>query len=179
MKLSLFDDSHTDAVIDLLRQAFTDSEGKEEGEMIATLVAELIESTEPSSLVGFMASNHDDELLGAIFFSRFTVSDQSSAFILSPVGVSTDVQGSSVGQSLITFGLDYLKMQDVEFVLTYGDPNYYTRVGFQQITESLIPAPFPLSQPHGWMAQSLNSKPLSQKPGPTRCVTALSKPEYW
>ncbi|MCG5517084.1 MULTISPECIES: hypothetical protein [unclassified Ectothiorhodospira] len=40
-------------------------------------------------------------------------------------------------------------------VLTYGDPNYYSRIGFKPITEALAPAPFTLKQPEGWLGQSL------------------------
>lgn len=77
------------------------------------------------------------------------------AFILSPVAVSTDVQGKGVGQALIRYGLDHLKSLGVELVFTYGDPGYYSKVGFEQITEAIVKAPWPLSQPIGWLALAL------------------------
>jgi predicted N-acetyltransferase YhbS len=179
MKLSTFSKSQTKALAELLRRAFTTSEGEQEGEMVKSLVEELVATTPQEQLIGFVAKNHQDKLLGAIFFSQFQLPDGPESYLLSPVGVSTEAQSSGIGQALITYGLEYLKIKGVELVVTYGDPNYYKRVGFQQVSEDLIPAPYNLSQPHGWMAQSLNEQTMPTLTGPSRCVEAFSKAEYW
>jgi len=74
--------------------------------------------------------------------------------------------------------LEDLRSLDVDFVVTYGDPAYYGKVGFQPITEEFARAPLPLSQPHGWLGQSLTGRaaPIA---GPSRCVRAFNRPELW
>ena len=101
------------------------------------------------------------------------------AFILSPVAISTSVQGSGIGQQLINYGLNQLKSLSVNLVFTYGDPNYYSKTGFKQISESIMKAPFELSQPEGWLAQPLDSNPIKATQGATKCVEALSDQKYW
>jgi putative acetyltransferase len=102
-----------------------------------------------------------------------------SAFILAPVAIRTDHQHQGIGQKLITFGLNTLKEDGVELVLTYGDPRFYSKVGFRVITEALVPPPFTLSQPEGWMALSLAGGQIRRIGGTSHCVDALNKPEYW
>ena len=64
-------------------------------------------------------------------------------------------------------------------MFTYGDPGYYSKVGFEQITETIVKAPCPLSQPIGWLAQSLDGGTVQAMSGPTRCVEALNDPGLW
>ena len=72
-----------------------------------------------------------------------------------------------------------LKLLGVKLAFTYGDPNYYSKTGFVHISESIIRALFKLSQPEGWLAQSLDGKPMQSMQGTTECVEALSDPKYW
>ncbi|WP_062260437.1 GNAT family N-acetyltransferase [Endozoicomonas arenosclerae] len=178
MNLSIFEQAQSQAVIELFKQVFSDSEGKDEGETIGALVSEMIETTDAKDLIGFVVSD-DDHLTGAIFFSRFSLESDTGAFILSPVAVSTDQQGKGIGQKLIRFGLNHLRENGVELALTYGDPGYYSKVGFQAISEETIKAPQKLSHPHGWLAQSLTGDTIPPISGETRCVEALNKPVYW
>jgi predicted N-acetyltransferase YhbS len=64
-------------------------------------------------------------------------------------------------------------------VFTYGDPAFYSKTGFEQITEQIVEAPFPLSQPEGWLAQSLDGEPIRAMSGLSKCVEALSDQKYW
>lgn len=64
------------------------------------------------------------------------------AFILSPVAIATSEQGTGIGQQLINYGLDHLKSLKVSLVFTYGDPNYYSKTGFNHIADSIVKAPF-------------------------------------
>jgi predicted N-acetyltransferase YhbS len=61
---------------------------------------------------------------------------------------------------LIQFGLETLSKDGVELAITYGDPNFYSKVGFQSVTEAVVPAPIPLQHPEGWLAQSLNGNEI-------------------
>ena len=107
------------------------------------------------------------------------VGDPRRVFLLSPVAVATAHQGKGVGQRLIAHGLDALRREGVEIAVTYGDPAFYGRVGFVPVSEMDLPAPQPLSQPQGWIAQSLTDAPLTPLLGPARCVAAFDDPALW
>ena len=178
MRLALFNESDIGPVVALFQRVFSDAEGETEGQVIADFVKDLISTTPPSAVIGFTAWE-GDAVVGGIFFSQLIVPSGQLAFILSPVAVSTDMQGKGVGQALIRYGLDHLKSLGVELVFTYGDPGYYSKVGFEQITEAIVKAPCPLSQPIGWLAQSLDGGALQAMSGPTQCVEALNDPGLW
>lgn len=178
MTFSLFNESKSQEVIDLFKRVFSASEGEEEGRVIANFVANLIATTPTQDLIGCIAEENDI-VIGCIFFSRFTVPSTQVAFILSPVAVSTDVQSIGIGQNLIKYGFEHLKSLNINLVFTYGDPSYYSKTGFQQIDESIVKAPYPLSQPVGWLAQSLDGQLIQPMFGATECVEALNAPELW
>ena len=67
----------------------------------------------------------------------------------------------------------------MNLALTYGDPNYYSKTGFNHIGETIVKAPLELSQPEGWLAQSLDGKPIETVQGSNKCVEALSDQKYW
>ena len=178
MQCSLFSPDISDQVVALYTQVFSDSEGNDEGALIGALVRDLINTTPGEELIGCVACEQQ-RVVGAIFFSHFELPDGPSAMILSPVAVATELQGQGKGQQLINFGIEQLKNAGVEVLLTYGDPAYYGRVGFEPISEAVIPAPLKLSYPHGWLAQSLSGKSIEAVTGPTRCVKAFNDPRYW
>lgn len=178
MNLSLFNIRETQQVIELFTTVFSDSEGESEGQLIGNLVSNLISDSPASDLIGCTASNSHG-IVGCIFFSRFFVPGDHAAFILSPVAISSELQGTGIGQKLIRWGLQVLSSQQVELVFTYGDPNYYSQVGFRQIDEGTVSAPFRLSQPEGWLAQHLGGKTVPCIQGVPQCVSALSDQKYW
>jgi predicted N-acetyltransferase YhbS len=178
MKLSLYCESKSETITHFFKSVFAESEGETEGQIIAEFVANLIETTKPQDLIGCIAEEKQ-VILGGIFFSRLIVPSGQLAFILSPVAVSTAVQGTGIGQKLIQYGLDHLRSLNVNLVFTYGDPGYYSKTGFIQINENIIKAPCPLSQPIGWLAQSLDGQEIQAMPGSTRCVEALNDPNLW
>lgn len=178
MKLSLFHPANTDEVIKLFTDVFTNSEGELEGQNLGNLVSNLIIQSKPQDLIGCVATDMGC-VVGCIFFSRFTVPSGQVAFILSPVAVSTNAQKTGIGQQLINYGLDHLRSLKVNLVFTYGNPTYYSKMGFKQITTNIVNAPFPLSQPMGWLAQALDGQPIQVMQGATQCVEALNDPKYW
>jgi putative acetyltransferase len=178
MNLSLFDSSQSTDVIELYTNVFSNSEGEEEGRVIGDLVSNLISTTEPQDLIGFVAGSNIN-LTGCIFFSRIVFPDDDATFILSPVAITTSEQGKGYGQQLINYGLSHLKSLGVNLVFTYGDPNFYCKVGFTPISEAIVRAPFELSQPEGWLAQSLDGSPIKPIQGTPQCVPALNIKEYW
>lgn len=178
MKFSLFDESKSQEVIELFRKVFSESEGQAEGQIIADFVTNLIATTAPEDLIG-CAAEINQTVVGCIFFSRLTVPNGQNAFILSPVAVSPVMQRTGIGQKLINYGLDHLRSLNVNLAFTYGDPSYYSKTGFKQISEHIVKAPCPLSQPIGWLALSLDGQVIEPMAGPTECVEALNDPGLW
>lgn len=178
MKLSVFNLENSKEVIELFTAVFTESEGKTEGKLIGGFVSNLITTTDKCDLVGFIARSGEN-IVGSIFFSRLVLSNDKTAFILSPVAIATKDQGKGLGQQLINFGIEHLKSLNVDLVLTYGDPNFYSKVGFKQVSEAVVKAPLKLSHPEGWLAQSLNDVPIEAMKGSSQCVKALNDQRYW
>ena len=102
-----------------------------------------------------------------------------SAFLLSPVAIHTQFQNKGIGQKLINYGIECLKENNVELVFTYGNPNFYSKVGFKPISEDSIKAPLKLTYPEGWLGQSLVNDKIPSITGDSICLEALNKPEYW
>lgn len=184
MQISTWQAANANDILQLFVDTFSDAEGAEEGAAIGELVADLIETTHQNDLLGYIAFESNttrDNIIGSIFFSRIRFETQRAinAFILSPVAVKTNHQGQGVGQQLIHYGIEQLKDQCVDLLFTYGDPRFYSKVGFTPISEALIQAPLPLSQPEGWLCQSLDGSVIHSINSASHCVDALRKPEHW
>ena len=162
----------------LFTETFSASEGESEGLLIGKLVEEMMTITASEDLYGFVALQ-SEKIIGSIFFSRIWFQTALNAFILSPVAVHPAHQRKGVGQKLINYGIQQLKDDGVTLLFTYGDPAYYIKVGFTQISENMVKAPLELSYPHGWLGQSLVDNEIKPVPGESRCVAALNKAEYW
>lgn len=168
-----------DEIAALFEATFAASENAEEGVLIGELAKELIEPTPGAEIAVFTASDKG-KAVGCIIFTRLRFeADKRQVYLLSPVAISSDHQGLGIGTQLIRFGLNMLRDAGIDIAVTYGDPDYYERVGFRPISSDLIPAPRPLEQPHGWLAQSLTDEKIDAFDGPSRCATALNDPAYW
>ena len=178
MKLSIYHPSKVEEIKELFTQTFSDSEGQSEGLVIGNLVNELLTNTAAHDFYCFVATE-DEQIIGSIVFSKLSFKNETIAFLLSPVAISTSSQGKGIGQKLINFGLNTLRDNDVELVFTYGDPNFYAKVGFRQITEKIVKAPLKLSYPEGWLGQSLVNDEIEPISGNSYCVEAFNKPEIW
>ena len=178
MKLLTYKPSNTEEIKRLFTKVFSDSEGQTEGLLIGNLAYDLMTDTNAQDIYGFVAIENE-QIIGSILFTRLTFQNEINAFLLSPVAIHTTYQGKGVGQKLINFGINHLKENGVKLVFTYGDPNYYSKVGFCHITEKTIKAPLKLTQPEGWLGQSLVSDEIEPITGNSYCVEALNKPEYW
>ncbi|MBW4466256.1 MAG: N-acetyltransferase [Pegethrix bostrychoides GSE-TBD4-15B] len=166
------------AIVLLFTSVFAKSEGEDEGALIGQLAKELLEKTDEHDLYCFTAVNNG-QIVGSIFFSRLDFENGIESFILGPVAVHNDHQGKGIGQALINHGLSELKRRGVSVAITYGDPGFYKKVGFRPISHDSIKAPFPLSQPAGWLGQSLSGNFIETLSGNCTCVEALSDPKYW
>ena len=178
MKLSKYSPRDIEEINKLFIKTFSDSEGESEGLVIGELVNEYMTSTDARDFYCFTASENE-QIIASVFFTKLTFESRVNAFILSPMATLTEFQGKGIGQKLINFGHNILKNNGVEIVITYGDPKFYSKVGFKQITEDIIKAPLKLSYPEGWLGQSLVSDKLEEIVDKPSCVNALNKPELW
>jgi putative acetyltransferase len=166
-------------IIAMFQDTFTHSEGPEAGEEIRRLVADMLSSL-PSETIHVFSAIENGEVLASIIFTPMTYPEEErSVVILSPVAVSTAHQGKGIGQRLIAHALESLHKDGVDVALTYGDINFYSRVGFAQITQADAQAPQPLQYPEGWLGQSLAGGPFTPLKGPSECVGPLNHPELW
>lgn len=178
MKFSTFSPNDKKAISQLFLKTFTDSEGQDEGELVGKLADDLMTNTDAKDLQGYVATEKG-QIVACIFFSRMTFADGVNAFLLSPVAVVTRFQGQGIGQKLINYGIDLLKEQGISLVMTYGDPAFYSKVGFKPISATMIKPPFKLSQPEGWLGLSLTGKEIKPVAGDSSCVTAFNNPSLW
>jgi predicted N-acetyltransferase YhbS len=179
MKFQYLETSQKEELITLFTKTFADSEGQESGKIIEKLVTDFLSKTSENKLRVFVAVD-GEKLIGGICFTQleFEQSDIST-FMMAPVAVLTEYQGKGVGQQLINYGHQILKKEGAEWVITYGDINFYRKVGYQQVNEDVIPAPQTLQFPHGWLAQSLGEIPIQPIKGKSFCVDEIIDPVYW
>ena len=173
------DTTQSQAIVDLFRATFTASEGADEGAVIGDFVTALLSSTPAQDIFVFSALEGGTVQASAIFTRLRFADDARRAFILSPMAVATAQQGKGLGQKLLHHAFGQLRDTGVDVAFTYGDINFYGRVGFRQVDETLAKAPLPLSYPEGWLAQSLTGAELIPLKGESTCVPALNNPALW
>lgn len=169
---------HEPAIAALFATTFTASEGAEEGALIGALVARLLAEVPRDALRAFTAWD-DGQIVGGVIFTPLTYPDPRKVMLLSPMAVAPDRQGEGIGQRLIAQALDHLRAERTDIAVTYGDRAFYGQTGFAPVAEATLPAPLPLSHPHGWIAQSLTDAPLTPVKGPAACVSPFNRPELW
>lgn len=179
MQVSAGFDGRFDTIAALFEEAFTASEGADEGRLIGNLASDLMTTTPPQDLYVFCAED-GGTLVGCILFTRMRYdADDRVVFLLSPVAVAPSRQGEGIGQRLIAHGLNVLRADGIQVAITYGNPDFYGRVGFAPMSTEFAAAPHALQFPHGWIGQSLTDAPLTPLRGQSRCASALNDPALW
>ena len=173
-----FKNGQNTEIISLFYNTFSDSEGDEEGRIISDLVRKLLSEIAEDDIYIYIGML-DNKIIGCSIFSRITFSHHVKAFILSPMAVRSDCQGKGIGKALINFSLENLRNQNVDLVFTYGDPNFYSKVGFERISGKDIVPPFSLTYPEGWLGQSLGNRNIDDLKGQFQCVEPLNREELW
>lgn len=168
-----------DQLAAIFETAFTASEGVEEGKLIADLYLALRNST-PADDFQVFSSWLDGQARACVLCTRMRYShDTRVVWLMAPVAVRPELQRQGEGQRLIRHGLDTLREAGADVIVTYGDPAYYGRQGFVQVTTAHLPAPYPLSMPHGWQAHWLTDAPPSPLQGAASCAPAWGHPALW
>ena len=178
MIYKVLDKSNQNEVTELFTSVFASSEREEEGKLIGNLASKLSSNIDNIEIICFGAYENES-LIGTIFFTRLRVNESILVYMLAPVAVSTKHQGKGVGQALINYGLSELKKRSVNVAVTYGDPSFYSRVGFEPLSENVIQAPLKLSMPIGWLGQSLAGDPIPTINERPACVKEFNDPVYW
>jgi len=178
MNFRILDNNSKEEVTSLFTSVFSSSEGEHEGRLIGCLASALAARIDNQEII-CIGAYAEGTLIGAIFFTRLRFDEPIDAYMLAPVAVSTAHQGRSIGQALIRFGLDELKNRSAPLALTYGDPAFYSKVGFQALSENVIQAPLPLSMPEGWLGQTLSGEAIPILKSRPACVQEFDNPAYW
>lgn len=165
-------------VTSLFISVFSSSEGKKEGALIGNLTSELFSSIDSQDII-CIAAYEEEIIIGAIFFTRLQFISDIKVYMLAPVAVATSHQGKGVGQALINYGLNELKKRSVSAAVTYGDPSFYSKVGFLPLSENIIMAPLKLSMPEGWLGKPLLKETIVPMIDRPTCVKAFNDPALW
>ena len=178
MNHEILDKNNQEEVTSLFTSVFTSSEGEKEGRLIGILASKLSSGTDNEEII-CCGTYEEESIIGAIFFTSLQFNQDIQVYMLAPVAVSTKYQGKGVGQALINYGLNELKNRSVAVAITYGDPSFYSRVGFQTLSENVIQAPLKLSMPEGWLGQSLTGEQIPTINERPKCVKEFNNPAYW
>jgi len=178
MKISLYNAKDLEEIEQLYIDVFTASENETEGQTVGLIAYKLMTDTVDGNVYAFTAVE-DDVIIGCVFFSKLTFSNNRTSYMLSPMAIKTSEQKKGLGQKLISYGLNELKNIGVETVLTYGDPSFYSKVGFAAVSVEVIPPPFKLSFSDGWLVNSLSTKELETITGKSGCVKAFNNADLW
>ncbi|MEE4261777.1 MAG: GNAT family N-acetyltransferase [Desulfobacteraceae bacterium] len=136
MNFKILDKNRKEEVAGLFTSVFSSAEGEKEGRLIGSLAAELSANIDNEEIICFGAYE-EKSMVGSIFFTRLRFDVPILVYMLAPVAVSTEHQAKGVGQALINFGLNELKNRSVAIAVTYGDPSFYAKAGFQPLPESV------------------------------------------
>lgn len=117
--------------------------------------------------------------MAGVFFTRLRFSKPISVFMLAPMATKTDHQGKGIGTALIKYGHEQLKRRSVSVVVTYGDSAFYSRVGYQSLSEKTLQPPLTLSYPEGWLGQAFGSVVIPKIHERPTCVDAFKDSRYW
>lgn len=80
-----------------------------------------------------LVAEADGVVIGHIAFSPVTVNGRNEGwFGLGPVSVDPDRQGNGIGSRLVHEGLTLLQAKGARGCVVLGDPQLYTRFGFEQ-----------------------------------------------
>lgn len=166
-------------IVPLFQTTFTQSDGLQEGQLIAELVKQFLQSTPKEDLRIYFLEENEQLVAGACFTRFWFENNSTKAFLMAPVVVLPPFQRKGLGQKLIHTAHEVLRLGGVQLCISYGDINFYSKVGYKVISEVVIPAPLKLSYPHGWIAYSLEGKDIPTIQGQTYCVQEIRDPRYW
>lgn len=180
MDIRKADNNDAEGIRNLHLQAFDRSESGQ----VADLAVNLLGEKSAPNIISLVAID-DDEVVGHVAFSP-VFSDETNkhfGYILAPLAVLPTHQKRRVGSSLVKHGLEIISSlgrskPDGYWIFVYGDPEYYSRFGFDTGLARSFKPPYTLEYPEGWQAMKLGSTVLAES-GTIRCVESLNSAELW
>lgn len=167
-------DLDRDDIQTVYRSAFPESEA----EAVSKIAVDLL-SEDPQTIS--LVAELDAVVVGHVAFSPVSTDSDVDfrGYILAPLAVKPDYHGRRIGVQLVESGMQQLSTMNVDCILVYGDPDYYSRFGFSvDAAERYIP-PYKLEYPFGWQGIALN-KDSAEKPSTNIvCVAPLCDPALW
>jgi putative acetyltransferase len=156
-------------------QAFDTSEAQ----TVSDIAVNLLSENHPVKIISLVAIENN-ELVGHIAFSPvfYESTNEHFGYILAPLAVSPEFQKNKIGFSLVKHGLDKISNIGSFIVFVYGDPQYYSRFGFEAGLAKKFTPPYTLEFPEGWHALKLNSASFPEG-GSITCVDSLNDPKLW
>ena len=176
-KFSLTRTNKSKSIQLFFKKVFTKSEGKKEGNIVSKLSFKLAKLIDGENIIGIEAKIKT-KIVGYIFLTKLQYKENYLVYLLAPVAVDNKFQKQGIGQKIIQFALKYLKKQKVDLLMTYGDPRYYRKSGFKKTNIAIIPAPYKLSQPIGWLVNKISLEKLKIKSKP-KCVLPFRNKKLW
>ena len=125
-----------DDVLPVIRAAFGD-----EGEQVGNLWAELEQSV---GLRVSLVAEQDGQIVGHVGLSHAWLDARRElvdVWLLSPLSVVPDQQGSGIGTRLLAAAVDAARAGDTPLLFLEGDPNYYGQRGFERASEHGLAPP--------------------------------------
>lgn len=178
MKINFIEKKEKETISQFFFNVFSQSDGEQEGRILQDLTFSLTDQIQNPMIIGIKA-HASNEILGGIFLTRLQFQEGIQAYLLAPVGVHPNHQGKKIGTQLIEYAVQYLKSQNTPFLMTYGDPKYYSRFGFQWVSTQTVPAPHPLSQPEGWLYKGILAESVMKLQGPVFCAEPFNQKDLW
>ena len=178
MTINFIEKKEKETISQFFFNVFSQSEGEQEGRILQDLTFSLTDQIKNPMIIGIKA-HASNEILGGIFLTQLQFQEGIQAYLLAPVGVHPNHQGKKIGTQLIEHAIQYLKSQNTPFLMTYGDPNYYSRFGFQWVSTQTVPAPHPLSQPEGWLYKGILAESVMKLQGPVFCAEPFNQKDLW
>ena len=157
-----------------------DAFGEPEGPAVAGLAQDILQDDTALPLLSLVAEENE-QLIGNVIFSTVIFGDSSKppAFILAPLAVCKASQNQGIGKILVTTGIEMLKNHGAGLVFVYGNPDYYSRFGFEPAMPHRMMPPYSLDYPEAWMVLELEPGALKHNQGTIKCANTLNSREYW
>ena len=151
-----------------------------ERELVAKIAVDLLTGGEDFAIISLVAET-SGIVVGHITFSPVSIDDDDNfkGYILAPLAVKPAYQRRRLGSKLIENGIQQLSRMGVDIVFVYGDPDYYSRFGFNADAAVRYLPPFKLQYPFGWQGLPLKEFGGGNSSVKIVCVESLNDPALW
>lgn len=176
MRIRVATSRDRDDIRDIHLQVFPE----EEGRLIAELAGSLLrEESEPATIN--LVAETGGEVVGHIALSPVYALPNKKwlGYILAPLAVKLKHHKKGIGSKLVKNGIERVSEIGTNFLLVYGDPQYYGRFGFEaKHAVNLLP-PYELRYSFGWQVIVLNGSGANEQVVHLSCVAPLENPALW